>query len=59
MSRTLTIANDDVLVECIRHAQKKIVYVAPGVSKAVADALGKRLPDVGKLLITLIVDYAD
>ncbi|MCX7109533.1 MAG: hypothetical protein NTX45_05260 [Proteobacteria bacterium] len=31
MSRTFTIVNDDVLVECIRQAQKKIVYVTPGV----------------------------
>ena len=56
MNRTITVFNDEVLVACILEARKKIVYVAPGVSKAVADTLGKRLPDMGMLSITLIVD---
>lgn len=56
MSRTFTVVNDEVLTNFIRQARKKIVYVAPGVSKKVAEALGQRFPDLGKLSITLIVD---
>ena len=56
MNQTFTIVNDTVLVSAIRNAQIKIVYVAPGISKAVALALGERFKDLGRLSITIIVD---
>lgn len=56
MSQTFTVVNDDVLVDAVRKARTKIVYVAPGISKAVAQALGERFPDLGSLKITIIVD---
>ena len=56
MSQVFTVVNDDVLVDAIREAQHKIVYVAPGISQAVALALGKRFHELGRLAITIIVD---
>lgn len=56
MSRTFTVVNDTVLVESIRAAQHKIVHVAPGISKSVAEALGERFKELGPLSITLIID---
>lgn len=53
--RTFTVVNDDVLVEAIRRARERIVYVAPGVSEAAARALSDRCADLGAS-ITLILD---
>lgn len=56
MNRTFTVVNDTVLVESINAARHKVVYVAPGISQPVADALGKRVKELGRLSITLIID---
>ena len=56
MSQTFTVVNDDVLVDAIRKTRTKIVYVAPGISNAVAQALEERFPDLGSRKITIIVD---
>ncbi len=56
MSQIFTVVNDDVLVSEIRKAKSKIVYVSPGISKAVALALGERFSELGKLAMTIIVD---
>ena len=56
MSQTFTVVNDDVLVDAINKATSKIVYIAPGISKAVALALGNRFGSLGTLSMTIIVD---
>lgn len=56
MSQTFTVVNDYVLVDAIDKASSKIVYIAPGVSKAVALALGNRIGSLGVLSMTIIVD---
>ena len=56
MSQTFTVVNDEVLESCILEAHHKIVYVAPGVSTVVAQALVSRFRDIGQLAITLILD---
>lgn len=56
MNRTFTVVNDTVLIESINAARRKIVYVAPGISQRVADALGKRFKELERLSITLIID---
>lgn len=56
MTQTFTVVNDDVLVNAIKKASSKIVYIAPGVSKAVASALGNRIGSLGVLSMTIIVD---
>ena len=54
--RTFTNVDDAVLIRQIRAAQRKIVFVAPGVQKPVADALAKRLADSPHLDIAVILD---
>ena len=56
MSKIFTVVNDEVLESYIREADQKIVYVAPGVSKLVADAFSDRFKDLGHLSITIILD---
>ena len=56
MSQVFTVVNDEALVDAISNAKNKIVYVAPGISQAVASALGKRFRELGSLAIAIIVD---
>ena len=53
---TFTIVNDETLMVAISAARKKLVLVAPGISKIVAEALGKRFKELGRLSITVILD---
>ncbi len=55
-SQTFTVVNDEVLVNAINSAKTKIVYIAPGISKAVAQALGERFGNLGSMSMTIIVD---
>jgi hypothetical protein len=54
--RTFTNVDDAVLIRQIKAAQRKIVFVAPGVHKPVADALATRLHDSTHLEIAVILD---
>ena len=45
---TFTVVNDETLLVAISAARKKLVLVAPGISKTVADALGKRFMELGR-----------
>ena len=54
--QTFTVVNDDVLADAINKATSKIVYIAPGISKVVALALGNRFGSLGALSMTIIVD---
>lgn len=56
MSQTFTVVNDEILVSAIENSSSKIVYIAPGASKAVALALGNKFGDLGVLSMTIIVD---
>jgi hypothetical protein len=53
---TFTVVNDEVLVAYIAQTRTKLVFVASGVSLAVAEALGKRFLDAGRLSVTIVLD---
>ena len=48
--------NDSALIKLIGKAQQRIVFVAPGVHQAVAEALGKRLAEIDRLHVTVVID---
>lgn len=48
--------NDASLIKLIGRAQQRIVFVAPGVHQAVAEALGKRLVEIDRLQVTVVID---
>jgi hypothetical protein len=56
IDRTFTVASDTTLVDLIRRANRRLVVVAPAVTDAVAEAIVARLPDLGLVSITLILD---
>ena len=53
---TFTVVNDVVLADYIARTRAKLVFVAPGVSLAVAEALGKRFLDAENLSVTIVLD---
>jgi hypothetical protein len=53
---TFDIINDARLMELVRSARQKLIYVAPGVSAAVANALGQRFAQAGMIEVHVIVD---
>lgn len=53
---TFTLVNDDTLISTINRVQSKLVFVAPGISERVAEALGARFSELGRLSITVILD---
>ena len=53
---TFTVVNDDALCAAISATRQTLVYVAPGITKPVVDALGTRLSSQPHLLATVIVD---
>jgi hypothetical protein len=54
--RTFTVATDDAVISMIERAQRRLVVIAPALSRAVADALAARFDDLGDLDIRVIVD---
>ncbi|EMM6685210.1 hypothetical protein ACJJBP_24605 [Pseudomonas aeruginosa] len=48
--------NDASLIKLIGKAQQRVVFVAPGVHQAVAEALGKRLVEIDRLQLTVVID---
>ena len=53
---TFTVVNDDALCAAIAATAQTLVYVAPGISKPVVEAIGKSLDCKDHLLATVIVD---
>jgi hypothetical protein len=53
---TFTVVNDDTLSHAIRNCRNRLVYVAPGISLAIAQALGERVTNRDKLAVTVIID---
>ena len=55
-SRIFAVASDEALVEMISSAKTRLVVIAPALTKSVADALSRRLDDLGPLSVTVILD---
>jgi hypothetical protein len=53
---TFTVVNDETLVDSISATKNTLVYVAPGITKPVVDALAERLDSQNDLQCTLILD---
>ena len=55
-SRIFAVASDEALVDLIDSARTRLVVIAPALTKSVADALSRRLDDLGQLSVTVILD---
>lgn len=53
---TFTVVNDKTLCEAIEATEQSLVYVAPGVTKAVVDAISASLRSKPHLQVTAIID---
>ncbi len=53
---TFTVVNDETLVASITATTQTLVYVAPGITKPVVDALAERLDSQSHLQCTVILD---
>lgn len=53
---TFCAIDDNALIGLIQSAQKRIVFIAPGLHKRVAEALGKRFAEVDTLDVTVVID---
>lgn len=53
---TFTVVNDKTLCEAVGATQQSLVYVAPGITKPVVDAIGESLRTKPHLLVTAIID---
>lgn len=53
---TFTVVNDKTLCEAIDATEQSLVYVAPGVTKPVVDAIGASLCSKPHLQVTAIID---
>lgn len=54
--RTFAVASDEALVDLILRARSRLVVIAPALTKRVADAVARRLKDLGQLSVTVILD---
>lgn len=55
-SHTFAVASDEALVKMIQSARKRLVIIAPALTKLVADAISQRLDDLGKIDVTVVLD---
>ncbi|MDH0624530.1 hypothetical protein N5E31_18975 [Pseudomonas chengduensis] len=53
---TFTIVNDETLCDAIAQSQQQLVYVAPGITRPVVEAMRQQLGCCANLQVTLIVD---
>lgn len=53
--QTFTVASDERLIEMIRAARYRLVVVAPGLTRPIADALAQRCSDES-VSITVVLD---
>lgn len=56
---TFCAVDDATLIALIQDANKRIVFIAPGVHEPVADALGKRFSEIDGLDVTVVLDPAE
>ena len=54
--KTFTNVNDQVLIEAISKATERIVFIAPGVSKRVADALQYKITEMHDRHVAIVLD---
>lgn len=54
--RTFTVATDAAVISLIKSAERRLVVIAPALSRAVADALGARFNELEHLDVRVIVD---
>lgn len=54
--RTFTVATDEAVISLIQSARRRLVVIAPAVSRSVADALAARFDDLAELDVRVIVD---
>ncbi len=54
--KTFQEVNDALLIELISKAQHRIVFVAPGMHQSVAEVLRKRLAEIDRLQVTVVID---
>ena len=54
--KTFTIVDDRVLIEAIGSARNRLVYVAPGISEAVANALRAKIDDIPPARVVIVLD---
>ena len=55
-SRIFAVASDQALVDLINSARTRLIVIAPALTKSVADALSRRLDDLGRLSVIVILD---
>lgn len=55
-TRTFAVASDEALIGLIAGARNRLVVIAPALTKAVADAVAKRLEELEHLAVTVILD---
>lgn len=55
-SSAITIANDETLKALIQSAQRRVVFLAPAVTEAVADALASVWKRLGKDQVSVVLD---
>jgi hypothetical protein len=53
---SMTNVNDSNLINFIANASRRVVYIAPGISEAVADALSDAWPRLGPQRVSVILD---
>lgn len=56
---TFCAVNDELLIRLIHQAAHRIVYIAPGLHRPVAEALCKRFGELGRLDVTLVLDAGE
>lgn len=54
--RTFTVATDAAVISLIKSAKRRLVVIAPALSKAVASALASRFDDLERLDVRVILD---
>jgi hypothetical protein len=54
--QSFSVADEKSLIDLIQSARQRLVYVAPGVTEPIAEAIANRLPEQGELFISVILD---
>lgn len=54
--QVFAVANDATICAAIASCQQRLVYIAPGITEAIADAMSHLLQKVSNLALTVIID---
>jgi hypothetical protein len=52
----LTVASDEAIADLIATAERRVIYMAPGVSMTIAQALATKMQELGADAVAIIVD---